>query len=324
MLNIYPFPTQEEKSSDFEMSANGIPVPLHTARVSAFPVNRRWPGHQRQKNQTELAPFASFAMDEPVRIALRPNRPFKDVVIRPLSRKIDFTVTDGVIEFTLDKPGFFVVMLDGYHKALHIFADPVKEYKIDRNSPDVLYYGPGVHEAGLIELHSNQTLFLDDGAIVYGRVIAREADNIRILGHGILDNSHEEGTILHEFGPEDQKRVDQGFAVLNVERPFTIVFDFCRGIEIDGITIRDSLAYNICPTCCTDIAIRNFKTIGNWRYNSDGIDMHNCHRVRISDCFLRTYDDSICVKGLTYYTNDDENMLHYKGEDFTRFTDVVV
>ncbi len=33
------------------------------------------------------------------------------------------------------------------------------------------------------------------------------------------------------------------------------------------------------------------------RYNSDGIDMHNREDVVISNCFIRTFDDCLCVKG---------------------------
>ena len=47
---------------------------------------------------------------------------------------------------------------------------------------------------------------------------------------------------------------------------------------------------------CRNLDIEDVKIIGNWRYNSDGIDMHNCEYVRIRDCFVRTYDDSICIR----------------------------
>ena len=43
--------------------------------------------------------------------------------------------------------------------------------------------------------------------------------------------------------------------------------------------------------------IDRVKIIGCWRYNSDGIDLHNCQRIHIENCFIRTYDDALCIKG---------------------------
>ena len=40
------------------------------------------------------------------------------------------------------------------------------------------------------------------------------------------------------------------------------------------------------------------KLIGLWRYNSDGIDICNSQDVTIRGCFVRSFDDSIVIKGL--------------------------
>ncbi|MBQ3709007.1 MAG: hypothetical protein II889_14050, partial [Clostridia bacterium] len=96
-------------------------------------------------------------------------------------------------------------------------------------------------------------------------------------------------------------------AVNNAFRRHTVQLEYCTNAEIDGITIRDSLVYNIRPIGCRKLTIRNVKIIGCWRYNSDGIDMHNCEDVQIEHCFLRTFDDAICVKGFDcYYEGDVE------------------
>ena len=47
MSRVYGFSVGEAPSSAFYMTADGVHVPLHLARVSAWPINRRWPGHQR-------------------------------------------------------------------------------------------------------------------------------------------------------------------------------------------------------------------------------------------------------------------------------------
>lgn len=290
-----PLPAGEKAGTDFEVWADGVPLPLHTAYVSAIPFNRRWPGHQRESWQREEINFAAFAMDAPVTFEVRPKRPFEQVVLRPMSLHITPEVNGDCICFTLPRPAYFTLELDGPRQALHLFADPIADYGGAPTAPDTLYFGPGLHEAGVIELHSGQTLYLADGAVVFGSVRARDAENIRILGRGILDNSHNVETILAPVDPDAE--CDWTTAVTNAIRTHTIELTNCRNIEIDGIVIRDSLVYNIRPVACDHLNIRRVKIIGSWRYNSDGIDMHNCTDVHISDCFIRTFDDCICAKG---------------------------
>ena len=177
---------------------------------------------------------------------------------------------------------------------------------------------------GLIELRSGQTLFLEEGAVVYACVHAIDAEHIRILGRGILDNSRNKETILFPIHAENNHE-----DVNNAERRHTIQLEYCKDIEIDGITIRDSLVYNIRPIGCSGLSVRNVKIIGCWRYNSDGIDMHNCIDVHIDHCFIRTFDDSICVKGFDFYYKGDVEQavraaMYRNGKSYDVFKHVLV
>ena len=303
---FYPVEETELQCMDYEVKVNGQKVALDTARVSAVPFNRRWPGHQRSMDQSELINFLSMETDEPVRFEISPKKQFERVEIRPKSLGITSEITeDGRICFTLPRPAYFTVEPFGRQGALHIFADPVTEYEVDPTDKDVIYFGPGEHEAGEIVLRSNQTLYLEKGAVVYAIVRAMDAENIKILGRGILDNSHNKEQILFECHVEENTT-----AVRNAVRPHTVQLEYCTNVEIEGITIRDSLVYNIRPIGCRNLHIANVKIIGCWRYNSDGIDMHNCVDVLVEHCFLRTFDDSICVKGFDcYYKGDVEKAV---------------
>lgn len=301
---ISALPAGEAAGTQFQVKIDGQELPLHIAYVSAMPFNRRWPGYQRRTDQREEVNFGSFSMDAPVSIEITPARAFKNAVIRPLSLGITPVIENGRIRFSLPKPAYFTVELDGYHQALHLFADPAADCNVYLRDDSVLYFAPGVHETGVIEMHSGQTVFIDEGAIVYCKgIIARNADNIRILGRGILDNSRSTEKILWE-APADGSAME-GMAVNNAERTHTIQLEACKNVLINGITMRDSLAYNIRPVACTDLEIGYVKLIGNWRYNSDGIDMHNCRNVYIHDCFIRTFDDCICAKGFDGYGDFD-------------------
>ena len=321
---IYPVIHTQPFCNDYSVFVNGEEVDLNTARVSAVPFNRRWPGHQRQLDQTEVIQFLSLASDEPLSFEIIPQTPFENVKIRPQSLGIVPRVENGAIKFTLDKPAYFTVEPYGRNRALHIFADPISEYNVDKASPDVLYFGAGEHDVGFIELTGNQTLFIDEGAVVYACVRAMDAENIKILGRGILDNSRNRERILFDVNVENNSE-----AVNNAIREHTIQLEYCTNVEIDGITIRDSLVYNIRPIGCEKLSIKNVKIIGCWRYNSDGIDMHNCIDVHISDCFIRTFDDSICVKGFDcYYDGDVEAAvraaMYRNGKAYDVFKNVVV
>ena len=323
-LNIYPLTEIEYSCKNYNIKINGIDATPDTARVSAKPYNRRWPGHQRTLDQTELVNFISLSADEPLDFEITPAEKFEKVEIRPASLGIIPEVKDGVIRFKLEKSAYFTVEPYSRHNALHIFVDPVSDYDINFKNENVIYYGRGIHEAGMITLKSNQTLFIDEGAVVYACVSAADAENIKILGRGILDNSHNKAEILFEANAEDNKS-----AINNARRIHTIQLEYCKNVCIEGITIRDSLVYNIRPIGCENFSVKNVKLIGNWRYNSDGIDMHNCVNVDIDNCFIRTFDDCICVKGFDcYYEGDVEeqvkNAMYRNGKKYDIFRNVRV
>lgn len=298
----YPVTKTELNHDGYEVKVNGENVSLDAARVSSYPFNRRWPGHQRSIDQTHLVNFLSLEADEPLKFEIKPKEKFEKVNIRPISLGIEPEITDdGRIIFTLEKPAYFTVEPYGIANALHIFVDPVIDYShIDKNDENVIYFGKGEHDVGMINLKSNQTVFIDEGAVLYACIHAMDADNIKIVGRGILDNSRNKEKILYEENVENNDA-----AVNNAERIHTVQIEYCNNVTIEGITMRDSLVYNVRPLGCDNLDIRNVKLIGNWRYNSDGIDMHNCTNVCLDNCFIRTFDDSICIKGFDHYYEED-------------------
>ncbi len=298
-VRIYPLPTGEP-AAPLSITADGLPLPVSLCQVSAYPYNRRWPGHQRTTDQREVAYFARLAAEGPVTFRYTPARAFSTCTVRPLSAKVTPAVKDGVIMFTLPHAGGYSVELDGTHHALHLFLDPPMNYRVAPDAKGVRYFGAGVHHVGVLQLKDDETVYLDEGAVVYGCIHGTGVHRVRILGRGILDNSENVEEILR---PVD-KLGDGSVDVHNCRRKHTIHLVNSTGIEIEGITIRDSLCYNIACFGCSQIAIHNCKIIGCWRYNTDGIDLHNCLHARVTGCFARTYDDSLCAKGHTGYQYD--------------------
>ncbi len=276
---LYAGPDGEPQSDDFSVRVNGLEAFVYPARVSAMPVNQVWPGYQRPLDQTELASFAYFDTTGPVQVEIISRKPIENVTIRPLSYGIQASVTGQTISFELEKPCQVVVEVNDWHNALHLFANRLETVTPSPDDPQVRYFGPGVHEAGLITLHTDETLYIAAGAVVYGYVRAENADNVRILGRGILDAS----------------KVDRsaGGAM--------IVLRECAHAQVEGIILRDPHVWTVMPTGCRDMHISNLKLIGLWRYNADGIDVVNSQDVLVEDCFVRSFDDSLVVKGLDHY-----------------------
>ncbi len=181
---LYTAPESELKSNDFEMLVEGKPAFIYQARVSRLPVNQVWPGYQRPLSQTEIASFAYFDLNGKTEIVITSHKKIETLDIRPKEYGIIPTVEGNTIKLTISKPCQFVVEVNGYHHALHIFANPVEDFKIDKQDPKVHYFGPGVHEAGVIRLNSNETVFIDGGAIVYGVIVSENTRNIRITWEG--------------------------------------------------------------------------------------------------------------------------------------------
>ncbi|MCD6284839.1 MAG: hypothetical protein J7M39_02870 [Anaerolineae bacterium] len=292
-VRIYPVPMGIPVTEDMFCQIEGQEAPVLPCRVSAVPFNRRWPGHQRQIEQSEIAYFTSFEMTAPVTVQVRPKRACKKAVVRPLSRNVHPQIDRGIITFTLPSAGGYSLEMDGYHHNLHLFANPPKEYEVDRNDPKALYFGPGCHDIGILRLKDGQTVFLDEGAVLYGCIHAEDCKDIRIVGRGMLDNSKNVETILYAM----EKLGDGSIDVRNAKREHTIHLVRCQNVTLDGFTIRDSLCYNVGLWGCDDVEIDNLKIIGSWRFNTDGIDFHNCRRCHVTGCFVRTFDDTICFKG---------------------------
>ena len=278
---IYPAPVEEDAAVDYVLTIGGQPVFTYPARVSAVPLNQVWPGYQRPKSQTEMASFASWDMTGPVEVQVISARPVQSVRVRPSAAGIAPRVEGDAIRFTISRPGQYTLEVNGMHRALHLFANPPEQNAPDPQDPNVRYFGPGVHCPGVITLTGSQTVYLAGGAVVYGIIVAENAENIIIRGRGILDGS--------KFGRTDWE---------NADARGLITLLGCNHVVIEGITLRDPSLWTVIPVDCQNVYINNVKLIGLWRYNADGIDFVNCQHGVVEDCFVRSFDDSIVFKGL--------------------------
>lgn len=212
------------------------------------------------------------------------NVQVESAVVRPLSLGIVPEIRDGRVCFTLNEPANLTIEYNGQVEgALHLFVDEPDTDKPDPSAAKVKYYGPGVYRDVIITPRNNEIIYLDEGCVIHGQIFCGLGKNFTIAGHGVLC-----GSIYDRY--ED-----------------TIVpisLTNCSNFTIRDITILDPSAWTVNLLKCKDATIDNVKIVSA-RSNSDGFTFQNCQNITVTNSFVRSWDDSLVVKG---YNGDVRNI----------------
>ncbi|MDD3818820.1 MAG: glycosyl hydrolase family 28 protein, partial [Actinomycetota bacterium] len=286
---IYPAPSGIEGAPDISITVEGEPIFVYDTRVN---FNRRF----LRNPDLEKTPVAYFDFSGTVNVKIKADgKEIDSVTIRPLSLGIKPVIRGDTISFKLDRPALLTIEInDDVHRAIHLFANPLEENPLEPGVPGVHYFGPGVHNAGSISIKSNETIYIAGGAVVYGWIHCSSLENVRITGRGIID-----GSIYDRW--EDM------IVPINLFK--------CKDVAIDGITILDPAAWTLNTYLCENIKINNVKIISA-RSNSDGITTQSCKNLTAQNCFVRSWDDSLVVKGY------DENVKGITFDNIIIWTDL--
>lgn len=282
-----------------DVTCNGVKKRLEEIRVSAIPFNRLWPGKQRDVSQSEKAYVLRIEDVAPVSIQVFYKKRITDVRIRPQSKHIACFPERNTVSFTLEKYGQYVLEANGEHGALHIFYDEPERFE----QRGVTYrFENGEYHIGKLELNDNDKIYIASDATLYANIVAFGKKNIQIFGHGILNGSDEQRT---------QKNGDLGwdgetdFSPEKLHTIGCIKLFYCRNVRIEGIMITDSESYAAVFYACEQIKMDRVKVVGHWKYNNDGIDFMNCRNVCVTNSFIRSFDDSLCIKGISAFSDQD-------------------
>ena len=260
------------------------PVGLHTGMphnddytVRVRMLGGEWQDVFEYKVQVDLdkpqdASMVQFDMGSPVEVMVKKNNgTVREVAIRPLNNNIACRQVQNAVFFTLDKPQNLSVEFNGdrLHN-LHLFANPMEEEVYSEEAKGVMFFGPGIHRPkdlpnNQIRIPSNTTVYLAPGAVLKAKLLVDNAENVRIIGRGILDHPV------------------RGIEITDA-----------KNVLIDGITVVNPEHYTVFGGGSSEIVIRNLKTFSckSW---SDGIDMMCCRKVLVDNVFLRTGDDCIAL-----------------------------
>ena len=162
-----------------------------------------------------------------------------------------------------------------------------------------------------IVLKSNITLHLDKGAMLLGStdhadypaitefrapglqslVSAKDASNIVINGEGTINGQGESWW--------EMARKIRGSGILGTDhpRPRLVVFDHCKNIVIEGVTIENSPMWQVVPYYSDNVTIRNVRILAPQHSpNTDAMDPFSSSNVVIENVYADVGDDNVAIK----------------------------
>ncbi|MGB0064952.1 MAG: glycoside hydrolase family 28 protein [Terracidiphilus sp.] len=169
----------------------------------------------------------------------------------------------------------------------------------------------GTYLSAPVVLKSNITLQLDKGATLLGSpdhadypaktefrtpglqslVSATNAENVAIAGEGTIDGNGESwwqmARTVHDAGVMGNPH----------PRPRLVVFDHCKHVRVDGVTIQNSPMWQLVPYYSDDVLIRNVRILAPQHSpNTDAVDPFSSSNVRIDHLYADVGDDNIAIK----------------------------
>ena len=232
-------------------------------------------GKEQRVYHTEFFDFVSFLEEnEKAEVEISVNEPFQKAVIRPTASQIPFEEDGNKISISLPAGKRVTLELDDKLES-PLYILPGKYVQKPENATYVFESGKA-YNVGCLQLKSDETVYIEHGAVVSGRIYSRMADRVRILGNGILYGGN-----WHAW---DENGAEQ-----------LIVPVLGEDIEIRGITLLDGGSWHIVPTACKNVLIEDVNVLGKV-ITGDGIDIVGSENVVVRNCFVRANDDCISIK----------------------------
>jgi len=293
-LITYKAPQGSLLNSDFTVKVRQPggkwqPVPIYLARVANL---------VDTKSIIENTSVAYFDFSGEVEISVMYNKGvIKNARIRPSSYGVPFKTSQSTITFSLVKPGNLSVEVNGdiFHN-LQLFANAIEPYRPSPHDTSVIYFGPGIHQIGTLDVPSNKTVYISGGAVVQGQILIEKAKNVRILGHGILTQLPLSQDITKTAANLPQAKTKGS-------RNDQLTINSSKNIEINGIIVMPH-KYSVLIGQSKGVIITNVKSLSS-EGNADGIDVFCSSDISIEGVFMRNSDDCIAVYGhrWSYYGN---------------------
>ena len=273
-LPLFPANAGDSSNETWSVCVDGHPLQLERQEILTYkkgvkpyidPVKGGWYQHGR------------FTLHKPVEVRVSSTRSLSGLSVAPAKYGVSpKRVSDHEVAFTAERPFHLSFEAEGRHGALLLFAN--EPMSAPPQSPDVIYFGPGKHVRERVDLHSGQTLFLDEGAVLCALVSA-VGENISICGRGTIS-----GACFERFkGP-------RGISCLWIHN--------ATNVAVRGVAITAPNKWSVAVKECENVVFDDVRVLASNMINDDGIDIINTRNVTIRRSFIRTQDDNICTKGM--------------------------
>ncbi|GHV40448.1 hypothetical protein FACS189490_05620 [Clostridia bacterium] len=293
-LVLYEGPKTYETSQTAKIFANGNELFVYDSAVNPARTNKG--NYDVSSLDTTPMTYFDFDGEALIEISLSDGSNIAEIMsasVSPLASGIKPEIKGNSVSFKITEPGQYTVQFNNSpYRAAHIFANSLETTIPDKNDPNVLWVEPGewTVEEG-IQLLTGQTLYLSGGAVLHATVSAQFAENVKILGRGMID-----GGIWDTWRGSNAK--------------VPVDFRYCKNVEVEGIIINNSNAWCFNAFETEHAVVDNVKIISA-RPNGDGFTLQSCRDFVVKNGFSRTWDDSLVVKN--YEGNTDgitfSNML---------------
>lgn len=189
------------------------------------------------------------------------------------------------------------------------------QYAIDhihQNGGGRLVFYVGRYLTGSIHLKSNVTLHLEEGAVLMGSlnpfdydrhgwtalVFGENQQNIGITGKGVIDGQGRQlvrnvVTMIQKGLIKDGFRYDRPEAEA---RALIVYFRQCQRVNMNQITLRNSASWVQIYDQCRNVQIDRMTVDSKAFWNNDGIDVVDSDSVSITNSYIDSADDGICLK----------------------------
>lgn len=187
---------------------------------------------------------------------------------------------------------------------------------------------PGTWLSGTVFLKTNTTLHVSSGATLLGSpdiedytemtwghnkdrqpyhlIVAQDQKNITIEGKGTIDGNGESFWKSYEKDEEGNMIVPRWIMAKEKKVSPLIELTGSQNLYIRDVTIKTGGGWNLHIHDCDLVKVHGVNIINNlYSPNSDGIDITGSSDVMVSDCYIKTCDDAICLK-----TTPDSRSCH--------------
>jgi len=257
----YPAPATEKADTFYSVSVNGKSVDIYRALSPLFEGGEYY--------------FCQFDFSGEIDVCVKSSKhkKFGGLKILPGSFKVKSASPRGII-FSADRPFAAIVIEKERDMPLVVFGNPIEKNPPKKGGPNVLYYGAGVHVADFVEIKSNQTLYLEGGAVLKTRGLKASGENISVCGRGIVSGELCQRARGGRLG----------------------CFDDCKNLRVEGVIFKDSANWTFVLNRCKGASVENVKICCSRMINDDAIDICNSSDISIKNVFARAQDDIVAIK----------------------------